>query len=328
MRAFAFDKTGTLTQGSPILTSLHAVDCTGAETCPACEDLLALAAAVERRSEHPLAQAVVSAAAGQALLERYPAAHGVASLTGRGVQGEVGGRPVTVGNHSLFDAEYPHPNELCLTIQDLEAHGQTTMLVDDGERVRGVLAVADTLRPASQAALADLHTLHPRPYTIMLTGDNPTVAQAIGDRAGVDAVRAGLLPEDKLAAIQALTAEYGSVAMVGDGINDAPALAAATVGIAMGGSGTPQAMETADMVLMQDDLRRLPEAVRLSRRALGVIRQNVTLSLGIKLVVLLLTLPGWASLWLAVFADVGASLIVTANGMRLLRPGPESKPRV
>ncbi len=321
IRAFAFDKTGTLTEGQPTLTHHRAVDCTipTGNPCPACDDLLALAAAVERRSEHPLARAVVAAAETQSLLHRYPAARQVTSLAGQGVRGEVNGQAVTVGSHALFDREYPHPAALCDSVHALETQGQTAMLVEDSQRVRGVIGVADRVRPASRAALASLHRLRPRPHTVMLTGDNPTVARAIGDEVGVDQVQAGLLPQDKLSAIQTLAARYGSVAMVGDGINDAPALAAASVGIAMGGAGTPQAMETADMVLMQDDLHRLPDLVRLSRRTLGLIHQNVVLSLGIKVVFLSLTLLGWSSLWFAVFADVGASLLVTANGMRLLR---------
>ena len=322
VRAFAFDKTGTLTEGRPVLAAFRAVDCDAAphdEPCPACQDLLALAAAVERRSEHPLAAAVVAAAQERALLRRYPAAHQVASLAGHGVQGRLDGRVVTIGSHALFDAQYPHPAALCRAVDALERQGHTAMLLDDGERVRGVLAVADRPRPASQAALAALQALRPRPRTIMLTGDNPAVAQAIAAAVGVDEVQAGLLPEAKLEAVRRLAARYGAVAMVGDGINDAPALAAATVGIAMGGHSATQAMETADIVLMQSDLSRLPEAVRLSRQTQRVIRQNVALSLGIKALFLLLTPFGWATLWFAVFADMGASLLVTANGMRLLR---------
>ena len=321
VRAFAFDKTGTLTEGRPELTGVHAVDClqSDPEPCTACDDLLALAAAVERRSEHPLAHAVVTAAEERRVLTRYPAAQQVASLTGRGVRGQIDGQTVTIGNHALFDAEYPHPDALCREVSALEQQGQTAMLLNDGEQVRGILTVADRPRPASKAALETLKKLHPKAKTVMLTGDNAAVAQAIAAEVGVDDVRAELLPDHKLEAVQQLEAEYGAVAMLGDGINDAPALTAATVGIAMGSSGATQAMETADIVLMQDDLSRLPDVVKLSRRTLRIIGQNVALSLGIKALFLVLTLFGWATLWFAVFADVGASLIVTANGMRLLR---------
>jgi Cd2+/Zn2+-exporting ATPase len=175
-------------------------------------------------------------------------------------------------------------------------------------------------RPDSPQALRALKAIDPHLRTVMLTGDNPTVAQTVASLVGaVDEVQAGLLPEDKVDAVRNLQERYGAVAMVGDGVNDAPALAAAAVGIAMGGAGTAQAMETADMVLMQDNLTRLPEAVRLSRKALGIIRQNITFSLAVKGLFLLLTIPGWATLWMAVFADMGASLLVTANGMRARR---------
>jgi len=321
VRAFAFDKTGTLTEGRPTLTDVRAVDCLspGNGRCAPCDDLLALAAAVERRSEHPLARAVVAAAQEGNLLGCYAPAVNVASMAGRGVRGQVNGKTVTLGNHALFDAEYPHPAPLCEQIARWEQQGQTAMLLSDGERVRGVLTVADPPRASSRAALTKLKALRPRPQTVMLTGDNRAVAEAVAQAVGVDDVRAELLPDQKLEAVRQLEADYGAVAMVGDGVNDAPALAAASVGIAMGGSGTAQAMEAADVVLMQDDLARLPDAVRLARHAVAVIRQNVTFSLAIKVLFLAFALPGWATLWLAVFADMGASLIVTANGMRLLR---------
>ncbi len=322
IRAFAFDKTGTLTEGQPALAAVQATDCQTGQAGPDCEpcrDLLALAAAVERRSEHPLAQAVVTAAEDSQLLNRYPAAQNVTSLTGAGVRGSVNGRAITIGSHVFFDTHIPHLDPLCQTASALENQGQTVMLLADNSVVRGVLSVADQVRPASQAALAELHALRPAPKTVMLTGDNASAARAIAARVGVDDVRAELLPGDKLEAVQGLEREYGSTAMVGDGINDAPALAAATVGIAMGNRGATQAMETADIVLMQSDLSRLPVAVRLSRRTRAIIHQNIALSLGIKAAVFVLALLGVASLWVAVFADVGASLIVIFNGMRMLR---------
>ncbi|MBN2469690.1 MAG: heavy metal translocating P-type ATPase, partial [Anaerolineae bacterium] len=322
IRAFAFDKTGTLTTGKPVLTTAHAVTCTSdtpAITCDSCLELLAKAAAVERRSEHPVAAAVVSAAADRELLTRYPAASSVTSLAGRGVQGDIDGTPVTIGSHAFFETAFPHAPEVCAEVHALEARGQTTMLLAQDGAVQGILAVADQPRPSSKQTLQHLKALRPSPYTVMLTGDNRATAAAVAAALGVDDVRAELLPEDKLETIRSLQAQYGPTAMIGDGINDAPALAAAAVGIAMGTSGAAQAMETADIVLMQDDLRRLPDAVRISQQALRIIRQNIGLSLGIKLAVLLLALFGWSSLWMAVFADVGASLIVTANGMRLLR---------
>jgi Cd2+/Zn2+-exporting ATPase len=314
LQALAFDKTGTLTQGKPVVTLTQSVDCAGDSACDPCRDLLALAAAVEGRSTHPLARAVVTEAEAQGVADRYTAAGDVTTLGGRGVTGTVGDRRVTVGSHALFDAEHPHSAALCDAVGTAEAAGQSTLMVDDDGQVRGFLAAADTLRPESAAVIAELKALGLK--TIMLTGDHPAAARAIGEKVGIDDVRAGLLPADKLAAIQALTAQYGAVGMVGDGINDTPALAAAAVGIAMGAGGSAQALETADVALMADTLARLPYAVRLSRRARRLIRQNIALSLGVKAVFLTLAVLGLTSLWGAVLADVGMLLLVTVNGLR------------
>ena len=194
------------------------------------------------------------------------------------------------------------------------------MMVSAGGEYRGTIAVADTIRKSSRASLAQLNEMG-LDATVMLTGDHAATAHKIAAQVGVSDVKADLLPEDKVAAVEALKADYGSVAMVGDGINDAPALAAADVGIAIGGAlgGTAQAMETADITLMRDDLRQLPFAIRLSRATMQTIRANVMLSLGIKLLFLVLVLFGWGSMWLAVLADMGTSLLVTLNGMRLLK---------
>ncbi|EWG08495.1 hypothetical protein ABE25_01435 [Cytobacillus firmus] len=181
-----------------------------------------------------------------------------------------------------------------------------------------MIAVADVLRENSKNVIENLHSLGIQ-KTIMLTGDNEGTANAIGDQVGVSDIKAELLPQDKLTFIKDLRNKYDRVAMVGDGVNDAPALAASTVGIAMGGAGTDTALETADIALMADDLGKLPFTVKLSRKALSIIKQNITFSLGIKLVALLLVIPGWLTLWIAIFADMGATLIVTLNGLRLLR---------
>ncbi|MCA9911137.1 MAG: HAD-IC family P-type ATPase, partial [Anaerolineae bacterium] len=217
------------------------------------------------------------------------------------------------------DAEFPHPADQCALVQEAEAQGRTTMLLADGERVCGYVALADAARPTSHKVISDLNALGLP--TVMLTGDNATVAQAVAAQTGVREVRAGLLPEDKVTAVSALRETYGSVAMVGDGVNDTPALASATVGIAMGGAGSPQALETADIALMADDLTQLPFAVRLARFARRLIVENVALSFGMKLIFLVLALFGLTTLWLAIFADVGMALIVTLNGMRPLAFG-------
>jgi Cd2+/Zn2+-exporting ATPase len=319
VRAIAFDKTGTLTNGQPQVVGIRSVACNGVETpCAACDDTLALAHAVERRSEHPLARAITSAALERELGGRYPPAEGVTALVGRGVGGRVVRRDVLVGSHTYFDMSIPHAEEHCAGAAADAARGWTPLLVSADGAYVGTIAVADTVRPSSQTAVAELDQLGL--HTVMLTGDSQRTAQAIAADVGVSDVRAELLPEHKLQAVEELRKTYGPTAMVGDGINDAPALAAATVGIAIGGAhgGTNQAMETADITLMSNDLRRLPFAVRLSRAAMRTVRVNVALSLGLKLIFLVLVLLGMGTLWMAVIADVGASLLVTLNGMRLL----------
>lgn len=314
VRTFAFDKTGTLTRGQPAVRQL------ACRAGVSSDDVIALAAAVERRSAHPLAQAIVAEAEARRLSHRYAAAEGVQSLMGKGVYGVVDGATVVVGSHALLHEANGRCAALHEQIHAAEADGQTVMVVSRDDDVLGFIGVADVIRPTSASALRQLKALDPQVRTVMLTGDNPAVAARIAaDLGAVDEVRASLLPEDKAGAVRALQDASGALAMVGDGVNDAPALATATVGIAMGGAGTAQAMETADLVLMQDNLLQLPEAVRTSRRAMGIIRQNIAFSLAIKAVFLLLTLPGWATLWMAVFADMGASLLVTANGLRARR---------
>ncbi len=317
VKVFAFDKTGTLTIGQPAVTQTRSIDCVTCESCERCDDVLALASAVEQSSAHPLAKAVVNAAHNRGVDHTYAAAEAVTSLAGRGVQGRINGKLITIGSHSLFDAEHPHQHELCEMVDAAEAGGQTTMLLSDGDRVRGFIALADEPRSESQSVIRELQALGIQ--TVMLTGDNAAVAKAVGQTVGVNDVRAGLLPADKVEAVKELVAQYGAVAMVGDGVNDTPALAAATVGVAMGGAGSAQALETADIALMADDLRQLPYAVRLARFARYIIRQNIVISIGLKLAILLLALSGGGTLWLAVFADVGMSLLVTTNGMRPLR---------
>ncbi|MBS1252128.1 MAG: Cadmium-transporting ATPase [Anaerolineales bacterium] len=336
LKVIAFDKTGTLTRGQPAVSEILCADgcCLDEQgrndsdaKCDDCDDVLALAAAVESRSEHPLAQAITREAASRGLDEIYGAADDVTALPGRGVRGRVNGKHVIVGSHRHFDENHLHSDFLCRQIDNAEAEGQTTMLVHDGEVVRGYIAVADQMRPSSREAIAQLRDLGIE-RTIMLTGDNENTAHAIAAEVGVDDAQANLLPADKVEAVKGLAKRHEYVAMVGDGVNDAPALAAATIGIAMGGAGTDQALETADIALMADDLSKLPFAIELSRRTRNIIRQNVALSLLIKGVFMALAIPGLATLWMAVFADMGASLLVTVNGMRLLRERNESNQAV
>ncbi|GIV64490.1 MAG: ATPase P [Bellilinea sp.] len=316
VRAVAFDKTGTLTRGTPVVTTYRAVECADGSDCELCRDVLALACALERRSQHPLAQAVVQAAAVRGLENRYPPAEKVSALNGNGLQGKVNGQMATIGSHRLFEVEHPHPDQLCRWVETAENLGQTTMLVCDGNRVRGYLAVSDSLRPESEQVVARLKRMGVEPF--MLTGDNPAAAQSVAGQVGVQQVYAGLMPEDKTRMIQELRSRHTVVAMVGDGINDTPALAAANVGIAMGGAASAQAMETADVVLMSEGLNRLPFAIRLARLAQRIIRQNIAFSLLTKIIFILLALVGWTTMWMAVLADMGVSLLVTFNGMRPL----------
>lgn len=326
VRAIALDKTGTVTAGLPSVVALRSLECAtltplGSDDCAACDELLALASAVEEQSEHPLARAVVSASKARGLDQRYAPAQAVTALTGRGVTGTVDGRQVTIGSHAYFDATFGHAADHCNAATADALRGYTPMLVSVDGTYKGAIAVADTVRASSRAAVQDLKAAG-IDTIVMLTGDNAGTAQAIGDQVAVTAVRAELLPEDKLSAIHELQATHGAVAMVGDGINDAPALAAANVGIAIGGAtGTAQAMETADITLMSEDLRQLGFAVRLSRAAMRTIGINVALSIGIKFVFLIMVLLGWGTMWMAVLADMGTSLLVTLNGMRLLRFG-------
>jgi Cd2+/Zn2+-exporting ATPase len=318
IRAVAFDKTGTLTAGQPALVDLRAVDCRDPQgMCAACDDLLALASAVERRSEHPLAHAIVQAADARGLLESYPAAEAVTALPGRGVIGAVNGRQVLIGSHGYFDEFVAHAPQVCEQLTQLAAQGYTPMLVGEDGAYRGYAVLADTVRPSGPAAIAALRAAGIA-HTALLTGDNAATARAIGAAAGVDAVYAELLPAQKVEIVRQLLARYGQVAMVGDGVNDAPALATATVGVAMG-AGTAQAMETADIALLGNDLGKLAYVIGLARHAMHTVRANIALAIGVKVIFLLVVLLGYGNLWLAVLADVGAALVVTLNGLRLLR---------
>ena len=314
LRAIAFDKTGTLTIGKPEVTDLVAMDGVGED------ELLRVAAAVERRSQHPLAEAVMRRA--EAANLTLPDAEDLSSVTARGVRATLEGRPVEIGNLRLWEeAGVAIPDEVRSTVARLQASGRSTMAVRQGERWLGVLGVADRPRPGVQAVLAELRKLSIRPL-VMLTGDNRGVGDAIGRDVGVDEVRAELLPEDKVTAIKDLLAQHGRVAMIGDGVNDAPALAHATVGVAMGGAGTAVALETADVALMGDDLGRLPFAVGLSRRSRGIIRQNLFISLGVIALLIVSTITGIAGIGAAVLVHEGSSLVVIANALRLLRYDP------
>lgn len=311
----AFDKTGTLTSGQLQVAATYTDDCADGPHCAPCAELIALAASVESQSTHPFANAILRSATERGL--PYESAVGVETLTGLGVRGAVAGMPVTIGSHRYFDDKYDHTAHLCDLATSIETKGQSAAMVHDGEQVRGVIALADAPREESRAVLRALREMAIK--SVMLSGDNSAVAAAIAAQVGVDRFYGDLLPQDKIIAVEKLLQKHGQVAMVGDGINDTPALARATVGIAMGGAASAQAMETADIVLLADGLAQLPSTIQRSRLARRLIRENVALAFGFKAVFLLLALTGNVSMLVAVFADVGMSLAVTLNGMRALR---------
>jgi Cd2+/Zn2+-exporting ATPase len=307
----ALDKTGTLTEGRPRLVAHESLR-EGADATQA----WALAHALASRSDHPVSKAIAEGLAGQLGGTPATATH-FAAEAGRGTRGTVGDRELVLGNHRWIEERNQCSPALEARMQVHEQQGRTVTLLADQDGPLALFAVADSLKGSSQEAVREMQALGLTP--VMLTGDNPTTAQAVAALAGITDVRAGLLPEDKLKAIRGLASGGAVVGMVGDGINDAPALAAAQLGFAMGQAGTHTAAEAADVVIMNDDLRRVPETVRLSRRAHAILWQNITLALGIKAVFMVLALTGSATMWMAVFADMGASLLVVGNGLRLLR---------
>lgn len=314
LSVIAFDKTGTLTEGKPQVTDL--IPTNGLPD----REFLAIASAIESRSEHPLADAIVKYAKERGA-EISSTSHSISAfeaIPGKGAKATVNGKTYQIGNSRLFAEQAIDVESVEDEVSRLQNEGKTVMILGDDKRILGLIAVADVLRENSEQAVSKLKKAGIR-KVIMLTGDNENTAQAIAAKAGVDDFRADLLPEDKVNAIKNLLAEHGKVAMVGDGVNDAPAMAMSTVGIAMGAAGTDTALETADIALMADDLTKLTYAIKLSRKTLGIIKQNITFALIIKGLILLLIIPGWLTLWMAVIGDMGSSLLVTLNGMRLLR---------
>ncbi|WP_244154170.1 heavy metal translocating P-type ATPase [Phytopseudomonas straminea] len=304
----ALDKTGTLTHGKPVQTDYQALG----------EDAARyhiLAASLAARSDHPVSLAVASAARQQGI--ELAEVQAFEALAGRGVRGVIDGQRYQLGNHRLLEELGLCSAALETRLDELERQGKTVIVLSDETRPLALFAVADTLKDSSREAIASLHAMGIK--TIMLTGDNQHTAQAIAAQVGIDEARGDLLPTDKLATVETLLAQKGVVAMVGDGINDAPALARADVGFAMAAIGTDTAIETADVAIMDDDLRKIPAFIRLSQQTAAILKQNIVLALGIKAVFLAMTVTGHATMWMAVFADVGVSLLVVFNGLRLLR---------
>jgi Cd2+/Zn2+-exporting ATPase len=310
VRVVAFDKTGTITSGTPGVVSVAVMPGTDER------EAWRAAAAVEQRSHHPVARAIVEASRSRGV--DLQAADGVRAVPGLGAEGTWQGRPVVVGNVRMAEARGLLDDHVRLAIEACRADGAAAIVVALDGAVRLVLGIRDTVRPVA-ADVVRLLREQGIAHVAILTGDAPEAAAPIARQSGVTDVRASLLPADKLIAVQALRDAHGPVAMVGDGVNDAPALAAADVGVAMGAMGSAAALEAADVALMSDELQKLPYAVRLSRATLANVRVNVALSLGLKLAVLVLAVFGISTLWMAVVADSGASVLVVANAMRLLR---------
>jgi len=307
IKVLALDKTGTITLGQPKLVAFSSQ-----QEASDVGILKQLASSLAERSDHPVSRAIAAGLDGERL-----AVEGFEALPGRGVRGVIAGRPLMLANHRWIEELGLCSSALEASMQVHERQGRSLSLLADQSGVLALIAVADTVRPSSAAAMEALRALRVTP--VMLTGDNAATAGAIAAMAGIEQVKSNLLPQDKLEAVADLQARYGFAAMAGDGINDAPALAQADIGFAMGAAGTHIAIEAADVVIMNDDLMRVPETIVLSRRTFRILRQNIALALGIKGLFLVLTVAGNATMWMAVFADMGTSLIVIANGLRLLR---------
>ena len=310
LKWLALDKTGTITHGKPVQTDFEV----RAEDV-ALARCRSLAASLAGRSDHPVSQAIANAAKNDGIASST--VDGFAAIPGRGVRGMIDGASYRLGNHRLVHELGRCSTALEARLDTLEREGKTVVMLMDEERVLALFAVADTVKESSRAAIADLHKLGVQ--TAMLTGDNSHTAETIASLVGIDRALGDQLPEDKLKAVEGLSANGVTVGMVGDGINDAPALARADIGFAMGAMGTDTAIETADVALMDDDLRKIPLFIRLSQATHSILVQNIALALGLKAVVLTLTLMGYGTMWMAVFADAGASLLVVGNGLRLLR---------
>lgn len=317
LRALAVDKTGTITEGKPRVQEVISWKETPEE------EILRIAAGLDAQSTHPLAQAVVTYAKEKGI--EPVAATDFQSVTGRGAKGTIGTHAYFVGNHRMAHELGVCSPELEAKLSEIEASARSVVVVghqphaDCAGEVLGILAVGDTIRAEAREAIAAIHSAGVK-KVVMLSGDNTRTAQAIAGQAGIDEAYGDLLPDQKIEKVRSLAQSHGGVGMIGDGVNDAPALAAATVGFAMGAGGTDTAIETADVALIKDDLLMVAKAIRMGRRVVGVIRFNIIFSLAVKAVFLVLALLGDTSLWLAVLADTGATLLVVANALRLLRP--------
>ena len=314
----ALDKTGTVTRGHPELQAI--VPLNGHTE----RDLLERAAALETHSDHPLAQAILRYA--EARQVSVPAAEGFGIFKGKGAEGLIKGRLFWLGSHRLLHEKGLETPDVHARIEAMEDLGHSVVVIGNENHVCGLISIADTIRGEAAQALRGIEAAGVG-RIVMLTGDNAGTAQAVARAVGIADVRAELLPEDKLHAVEGFVRDVGPTAMIGDGINDAPALAAATLGIAMGAAGSDAAIETADIALMSDDLAKIPWLIRHAQRTLRIIRQNIFFALGVKAVFMALTLLNMGTLWMAIAADMGASLLVILNALRLLRAAELPSPR-
>ncbi len=309
INAIAFDKTGTLTEGKPVVTNVLVFNDLE-------ENMLSIARTLEEYSTHPIAKTIVNYAKAKSIQAKSGAQF--KNRAGKGIQATIGHVPYFAGNVKLFEEVGTPINNHLEQILSLQDEGKTIVIIGTAENILGIICVSDTIRKTTKVAIANLERIGVK-QIVMLTGDNEGTAKAIAFEAGVNRYFSELLPEEKVDAIKQLQEEGYRVAMVGDGINDAPALATANLGIAMGGAGTDTAMETADIVLMADNLDKLPHTIKLSRKALSIIKQNIWFSIIVKVVALVLIFPGWLTLWVAVLSDTGAALIVILNALRLIK---------
>jgi Cd2+/Zn2+-exporting ATPase len=309
LKVIAFDKTGTLTEGKPKVSEIIALEVTEAE-------LLSVARTIEEHSKHPIAQAIVKFASERGAIQLQGA--DFKAILGKGAQATIDETEYFAGNLKLFENFKVPLVEIKGRVESLQTDGNSIVIIGTRTKVLGIIAVADSIRDVTAKSIEELKTVGIE-QVVMLTGDNEGTAKKVSSKVPIDRYFAELLPEDKVSVIQTIKQEGKVVAMVGDGINDAPALASADVGIAMGGAGTDTAMETADIVLMADNLEKLPHTIKLSRKAIRIIKQNIWFSILVKLVALILIFPGWLTLWIAVISDTGAAILVILNSMRLLK---------
>jgi Cd2+/Zn2+-exporting ATPase len=310
IQAIAIDKTGTLTKGQPVVVAV--LPHSGHTE----QEVLAIAAGLETHSDHPLARAILAHAGRTGVVPARVTDFTI--LPGQGATGMIDGVPYWLGSHRYLEGRRQETPAVHDELNRLSSTGRSVVVIGNADHVCGMIALADAVRPAASGAVARLRALGVA-HVVMLTGDNRPTAEAVAAGAGITEVVAELLPADKVKAVESLLDKYGTVAMIGDGVNDAPAMARATLGIAMGAAGSDAAIETADIALMSDDLAKVPWLIGHSRRTLTIIRQNIAFSLGVKAVFVVLTLVGAASLWAAIAADMGVSLLVIANALRLLK---------